>query len=133
VALSQAVRDLVPIREILKEILKVVFDCNPVFQYQMHSKAFDKNSLDPSLIQNQIIPQSSVFEEYSACLKFATLPQLTPRTKHIGIPYHWFHSKIEDLEIIIECIDVANQLADCFTKGLPIDLFKSACKRLLVW
>ena len=61
------------------------------------------------------------------------MPRITPRTKHIGIPYHWFRSKIENLEIIIERVDSDNQLADCFTKGLPPETFKLARKRLLDW
>ena len=41
------------------------------------------------------IEQSTVYEDNHACLKFARMAQLSPRTKHIGIPYHWFCTKVE--------------------------------------
>jgi hypothetical protein len=37
-----------------------------------------------------IIPQSIVYEYNQACLKFAQMPKLSPRTKHISVPFHWF-------------------------------------------
>ena len=133
VALSQAMRDLIPIREILKEIMKFIFIQSPQIEYRTHSKIVEEISLDSNVGQNHNIPQSTVFEDNMACLKFARMPRITPRTKHIGIPYHWFRSKIENLEIIIERIDTDNQLADCFTKGLPPETFKLARKRLSGW
>jgi Reverse transcriptase (RNA-dependent DNA polymerase) len=133
VALSQSMRDLIPIREILKEIMKFIFVREPTIQYRTHSKIFEEIPLNSEIVPNQIIPQSTVFEDNMACLKFACMPRITPRTKHIGIPYHWFRSKIENLEIIVERIDSGNQLADCFTKGLPPEPFKLARKRLLGW
>jgi hypothetical protein len=38
------------------------------------------------------------------------MAKLSPRTKHIGIPYHWFRSKIISLEIQVELIDTNSQL-----------------------
>ena len=83
--------------------------------------------------QKYNIPQSTVFEDNDACLKFARMPRLTPRTKHIGIPYHWFRDQVENLQIQLERIDTRNQLADQFTKGLPTTLFREARKRLVGW
>ena len=67
-----------------------------------------------------------MFEDNHACLKFARMPKLTPRTKDIGIPYHWFRSKVASLEISIEPIDTKSQLADQFTKSLHVDKVRSA-------
>ena len=41
-------------------------------------------------------------------------------TKHMGLPYHWIRSKVSSLEIDIDIQAVfsADQLADQFTKGL---------------
>ena len=91
-------------------------------------KAFtaDTNGTRP-----HVIPQSTVYEDNDACLKFARMPKLTPRTKHIGIPYHWFRTKVERLEIHIESIDTNDQLGDQFTKGLPVDSFRRARERLM--
>ena len=40
IALSQAMRDLIPIREILKEFMHIVFNITPSILYHTHSKAF---------------------------------------------------------------------------------------------
>ena len=97
--------------------------------YHSHSKAFD----DSVGSCDHVIPQSTVFEDNDACLKFARMPKLTPRTKHIDIPYHWFRTQVERLEIHIERIDTEEQLANQFTKGLPVDAFRLARKHLIGW
>ena len=79
------------------------------------------------------IPTSRVYEDNEACLKFATLPKLSPRTKHIAIPYHFFRDKVDKLEIAVKAIDTKNQLADQFTKGLPQDKFIHDRKCLMGW
>lgn len=129
IALSQSMRDLIPIREVLKEIMTLVFDTEPKITYHSHSKAFD----DTIGTAPHVIPQSTVYEDNDACLKFARMPKLTPRTKHIGIPYHWFRTQVERLEIQIEGIDTKVQLGDQFTKGLPVDAFRDARMRLMGW
>ena len=60
------------------------------------------------------------------------MPKLTPCTKHIGVPvpYHWFRTQVENLEIHIERIDTTKQLGDQFTEGLTADLFRTARKSL---
>jgi hypothetical protein len=129
IALSQSMRDLIPIREVLKEIMTIVFEITPTISYHSHSKAFD----DTIGTTQHVIPQSTVYEDNDACLKFVQMPKLTPRTKHIGIPYHWFRTQVEKLEIQIESIDTKEQLGDQFTKGLPVDAFRLARKRLMGW
>ena len=75
-------RNLIPIREILKEVMTIVFDKLPLISHHSHCKAFDDNVGS----SDHVIPQSTVFEENDACLKFTRMPKLTPRTKHdIGI------------------------------------------------
>ena len=132
IALSQSMRDLIPIREVLKEIMTIVFECeNNNIAYHSHSKAFADTSVGSMPRQN--IPQSTVFEDNNACLKFARMPKLAPRTKHIGVPYHWFRTQVENLEIHIERVDTTIQLSDQFTKGLTVDLFCIARKSLMGW
>ena len=41
VALSQSMRDLIPIHQILEEIMTIVFKVPPTIQYRSLSKAFD--------------------------------------------------------------------------------------------
>ena len=130
-ALSQAMRDLIPLREILKEVNKMVF--NRILNMprcSANSKSFSdvlSNEGDTN------IPTSKVYEDNNACSKFARLPRLTPRTKHIAVPYHWFRTKVEQLEISIEPISTEKQLADQFTKPLTADKFLTARKELMGW
>ena len=123
IALSNAMRDLIGVREILKEISANVFLTNtdPSPEFRTISKTFGK------------IPQSIVHEDNEACLKFASMPKMTPRTKHIAIPYHFFRSKVANLEIKVVGINTDNQLADQFTKGLPQDKFIKDRKNLMGW
>ena len=128
IALSNSMRDLIPIREILKEILeyvKVPITHSETPRFTTLSKAFKstKNKLSPS----------KVYEDNEACLKFASMPKLSPRTKHIAIPYHFFHSKVKELEIQVLPINTEAQLADQFTKGLSQEKFQLARKQLMGW
>ena len=130
VALSQSMRDLIPIRQILQEIMTTVFKVAPTITYRSFSKAFE-DVKDRSIPSN--IEQSTVYEDNHACFKFARMAQLSPRTKHIGIPYHWFRSKVESLDIQIASIPTAQQLGDPFTKGLPQVPFELFHKTLMGW
>ena len=116
IALSQAMRELLPLRRLMKEIvteLKMeVPDC------QLHSK---------------------VFEDNNGALGLATSPKLTPRTKHIAVKYHFFRDHISSPGrqngngITIHKIDTKDQKADMFTKGLPVDTFKHIRKLVMGW
>ena len=112
IALSQSMRELIGFREILKKIYTHVLNDIETFGE---------------------IPTSTVYEDYEACLRFATTPKMSPRTKHIAIPYHFFRSKVENGEINIVGIKTGNQMADQFTKGLPQDKFLSDRKKLVGW
>jgi hypothetical protein len=128
IALSQSMRDLIAIREVLKEIYAIVLDDSKTqLTYRTHSKAFTE------VVGKSPVPQSTVHEDNEACLKFASMPKMSPRTKHIAIPYHFFRSKVENLEIQIIGIDTENQLGDQFTKGLPTVKFLSDRLRLMGW
>ena len=122
IALSHAMRDLIGLRQLLKEIYSHVLndDHDSKTSYFTHSRTFGE------------IPQSVVYEDNEACLKFANMPKMSPRTKHIAIPYHFFRSKIGK-EIKVVAIDTNSQLADQFTKGLPADKFKHDRKKLMGW
>ena len=122
IALSQSMRDLIPIRETIKEIKGIVFSGK--------GKDLTINSHSKTFIE---IPQSIVHEDNAACLKFANLPKMSPRTKHIAIPYHFFRTKVQDLSIRIVAIGTDNQLGDQFTKGLVEVKFVRDRKRLMGW
>ena len=131
IALSNSMRDLIAVREVLKEILCPVFkpsDNKSQPTYATISRSFNK----PDNHQ-KILPKSIVYEDNTACLKFATMPKMSPRTKHIAIPYHFFRSKVEELEIKVVGINTENQVADQFTKGLAQDKFVRDRKALMGW
>ena len=112
IALSTAMRDFLPTRKLLQEI-------------------GSQMSLEFSLPS---ILRSTVFEENNGALQLAKAPKISPRTKHIAVKYHFFKDKIgEEKGIVIEKVDSVDQLADLFTKGLQIQLFKPLRKRLVGW
>ena len=76
----------------------------------------------------------AVWEDNNAALKMANseFPNMTPRTKHIAIHYHWFKQFLGD-EIQVQAIDTKVQKADIFTKGLPKKEFEEKRKMILGW
>ena len=121
IALSHSMRELIGVRQVLKEIYEHVLS--------------DDISMPTYTTKHKYgsLPQSKVFEDNEACLKFASLPKMSPRTKHIAIPYHFFRSKIQNLEIKVEAVGTKEQLADQFTKGLSQEDFETARFNLMGW
>ena len=112
IALSQSMRELIPLRNTLIEIgenLNLSF-CNPM------------------------VIHSTIFEDNNGTLGLATSPKMSPRTKHIGIKYHWFRSYIgKEKGYVIEKIESGNQKADIFTKGLSEVVLGRVRKLLMGW
>ena len=123
ISLSTSMRELIALRQILKEI----------FNYTMQSSEIKNLNISTMSQGFKEIPQSTVHEDNTTCLKFATMPKMSPRTKHIAIPYHFFRSKVKELEIKVVQIDTTKQLADQFIKGLPEDKFARDSKALVGW
>ena len=63
-------------------------------------------------------PASVVYEDNAACIQFSKMPKLSPGTKHIGLPCHWFRNRVSSLEIDFQVLSSADQLADQFAKRL---------------
>ena len=59
--------------------------------------------------------------------------QITPRTKHIAIPYHHFRHHVNAGTIMIEKVATQENLADIFTKPLPLVTFRYLRRKLLGW
>jgi hypothetical protein len=66
-------------------------------------------------------------------MKFAHMPKLSPRTKYLAVPLHWWRSKVINLEIVIRSIPSASQLRDQFTKGLGKEPFEQSIMSLMGW
>ena len=113
IALSQGMRDLLPMRELFLALCTSLSLIPPD-----EAKLF-----------------STVFEDNNGCLTLATVPRMTPRTKHIGVKYFWFRSKVLAPDSGIKIVKIAthDQLADIFTKGLTVEIFANLRRHLLGW
>jgi hypothetical protein len=112
IALSQSMRDLIPMRRLIKEAGEAL--------------GFDL-SATASL-------HSTVFEDNNGAISLALSPKISPRTKHIAVKYHHFRTSIGEANgIVIEKIDTDKQKADIFTKGLSAEQHQAIRKLLLGW
>ena len=86
------------------------------------------------VVPDEATLRSTVFEDNNGCLTLATVPKMTPRTKHIGVKYFWFRSKVgPGTGITIQKVATQDQLADTLTKGLPADQFATLRRQLMGW
>jgi len=111
IALSQAMRDLIPMRSLLQEISTIT-------------------KMD---IGNTRTYRSKVYEDNKGCVDVIKSPKVNPRTRHISIKYHHFREHVTNGNIEVEWIDTKNQLADIFTKPLSKQAFTYLRNKLLGW
>ena len=115
IAMSQALRETIPINNLMREI-STVFPLNlpqPQFALKVH-------------------------EDNQSCIAMAENPKFTPRTKHIAIKYHHFRSKVRTKNNKNGLIDICycptqDQLADIFTKPTSDAIFHKLRILLLGW
>jgi len=121
IALSNALRALLPIRSTLIEILDII---------DADSKV---SSLFPSRILTRL--ETYVHEGNNSALMLATEQRITPRTKHYVVKLHWFWSIVNDSKLNIKVlkVDTKFQQADYLTKGLPTPEFESRRKLSQGW
>jgi len=110
VALSQSMRDVIPMMNLITEFKTILELPDPL--PKVHCK---------------------VFEDNSSCIKVAKAPSMTPRTKHIALKYHHFRSFIRNGSIEIIHIGTSEQIADILTKPLTGEVFKYLRKKLMGW
>ena len=114
ISLSTAMKAFIPLRRMLTDLLEV---------FKIKRKKKDTIS--------------TVWEDNAACLKLANLPmpRMTPRSKHIGVKYHWFRSREEILKGDVEILSIESkaQKADMFTKSLRRDLFEKMRFLVMGW
>ena len=111
ISLSTAMRALLPVRALFHSLAETL-----------------------TIPHDEITKVCAVWEDNNAALKMATsdFPNMTPRTKHIAIHYHWFKQFIGD-KIQVKRIDTTVQKADIFTKGLAKKDFEDKRKMILGW
>ena len=112
IAMSQAMRDLIPMRTMLQELNKGL-------------------KLETG---NDAMIRSTVYEDNNGAIKTAEAPKMSPRTKHIAVKYHFFKSHLgKEKGIELSKIDTEEQKADIFTKGLSGQKFAYLRKLLCGW
>ena len=101
IAMSMALRDVIPIMSLVQEMREQHFKvvCTEPYVY------------------------CKVFEDNSGALELARLPKLRPRTKHINVCYHHFREHVRKGLIKIFPVSTEDQVADTLTKALPQNLF----------
>ena len=113
-ALSTGMRDLLPIRYLVIELVK-------------------KLGLESVATSN--VCKTIVHEDNQGCLKLATLEpgRMTPRSKFYAVKYHWFRSKLQPNRIEIRYVPTEEQRADLLTKALQGSLFQDNRKLTCGW
>ena len=110
IALSQSMRDLIPLRGILKEL----------------SGLLNVNNITP-------ITHSSAFEDNNGALELAREPKYRPRTKHIAKKYQHFREHVKNKTIRVIAINTKEQIADIFTKPVEKATFEYLRFKLMGW
>jgi hypothetical protein len=111
IALSMAVREIIPLTQLFQE-------------------AKDRG-IDVDV--NKAMVRCRLFEDNRGAAEIARVPKFRPRTKHINLKYHHFREHVKSGLLQIEDIDTENQLADIFTKPLGETLFFRFRKGILGW
>lgn len=112
VALSSSCRDLLPIRELVHDLVKVL-------RVKTKDLVFTT--------------QSTCFEDNNACIALAMLRKITPQNRHIATKYHWFREHVRTGTMDIKKVASEKQLADIFTKNLTPEKFVGARMLLCGW
>ena len=110
IALSQAMRDVIPLIQLLTEI----------------------NCLWPVMNPEPKI-RCTIFEDNESCIAIAKSQKFTPRTRHITIKYHHFRHYVDKCIVQILPINAKDQTADIFTKPLPEDVSTRLSMKLCGW
>ena len=102
--------ELIPLKRILAKL-------NDVFKFKMEGA----------------LAKSTVFEDNASAVQLATMPKMTPRSKHIALHYHFFREHVADGKVEVKHVSTDLQIADIFTKGLGDTKFEKLRKLLMGW
>jgi len=109
VALSQSLREAIPIMQLLEELKS-----HKIHIYSTEPKVYCK-----------------AFEDNSGALEISRLPKMRPRTKHINLKYHHFCEFVCLGKIHVYPISTKDQIADLLTKPLPQNDYLKLRKKIL--
>jgi hypothetical protein len=70
--------------------------------------------------------KTTLHEDNDGCMRLAKMEpgHMTPRSRHYGVKYHWFRTKLKPNEIKIDQVDTSLQKADFLMKALRTKVFK---------
>ena len=109
--LSYALRETIPMMELLKEMKSIGLPVTPP-NADVHCQ---------------------VFEDNSGAIEMAQVHKYRPRTKHLNVKLHHFRMYVECKEISLHPIKSADQIADYLTKPLNVFQFARLRKQVLGW
>jgi Reverse transcriptase (RNA-dependent DNA polymerase) len=109
--LSYALRDAIPIMELLKE---------------MKGRGYPVET-------SQAKVHCRVFEDNSGALEMAKIHKYRPRTKHLNVRLHHFRDYVERKEISIHDINTNDQPADYLTKALNETTLQKHRYQIMGW
>ena len=118
-ALSSAMRVVLPIRDVVLELL------NCVDLVDSYGTSIFPDTSDPSAFE------TFIHEDNNTALSLAVNQRITSRTKHWCVKSHFFWHHVNDKSKNIKCVKVDTKLqrADYLTKGLSVDLYTN-CRNL---
>ena len=108
---SYALRDVIPIMEMLKEMSRHGFD----------------------ILSTSANVRCRVFEDNSGALEVLKIDKYHPRTKHLSCRLHHFRSYVDDGQITIQKVNTSEQDADMLTKPVNIEVLRRCRKKMMGW
>jgi hypothetical protein len=111
IALSMAMRQVLPMIEFMKEV-NVYFKIEDLPSPKVYCR---------------------VFEDNESCISIATNNRFSPRTKYIALKYHHFRGHVKDGTIKIQHVSTEDQLADMLTKPLELSSLARNRKGIMGW
>ncbi|PKU87466.1 Retrovirus-related Pol polyprotein from transposon TNT 1-94 [Dendrobium catenatum] len=87
------------------------------------------------LVDELLLPQdapTTIYCDNTSAIALARNPVFHARTKHIELDYHFLRQHIDNRTIHLEHISSIDQIADIFTKPLPITRFQSLRDKLIL-
>eukprot|EP00978_Attheya_sp_CCMP212_P002524 scaffold5126_cov29-Attheya_sp.AAC.3 len=111
VALSQSLRELLPVMRLLNE-----------------AKAIGIN-----ILHTKPIIRCTVFEENKGTLELTNVPKMRARTKHINSKYHHFRDFVIRKIVSVLACDTSRQLGDGFTKSTSKEIFLRHRMEIMGW
>jgi hypothetical protein len=112
-ALSMAMRDLLPLNNLLKEIMgNIGVEGFAVAKFR-----------------------TALWEDNLGALRLAHLEpgRMTTRSKHYGVKYHWFRTKLKTNDVEMSPVASAEQRADFITTYLTSQAFMDNRKLTMAW